>query len=136
MAKRITAAIEKTGAAVTHCPNLEQAENALNDLSFEAALFDLNLPDGESLDLLRRKLVPDYTLTVLMTGEGGVRSAVEALQLGAADYLAKPFDLDELPLVFANADQRRKMHGSANTKRNATKGKAKTFSSKVLLQRI
>lgn len=108
LSKRITAAIEKTGAAVTHCPNLEQAENALNDLSFEAALFDLNLPDGESLDLLRRKLVPDYTLTVLMTGEGGVRSAVEALQLGAADYLAKPFDLDELPLVFANADQRRK----------------------------
>ena len=38
LAKRITAAIEKTGAAVTHCPNLEQAENALNDLSFEAAL--------------------------------------------------------------------------------------------------
>ena len=108
LAKRITAAIEKTGAAVTHCQNLEQAQNALNDLSFEAALFDLNLPDGESLDLLRRKLVPEYTLTVLMTGEGGVRSAVEALQLGAADYLAKPFDLDELPLVFANADQRRK----------------------------
>ena len=108
LAKRITAAIEKTGADVTHCQNLEQAQNALNDLSFEAALFDLNLPDGESLDLLRRKLVPEYTLTVLMTGEGGVRSAVEALQLGAADYLAKPFDLDELPLVFANADQRRK----------------------------
>ena len=105
LAKRITASIEKTGAAVTHCQNLEQAENALNDLSFEAALFDLNLPDGESLDLFRRKLVPEYTLTVLMTGEGGVRSAVEALQLGAADYLAKPFDLDELPLVFANADQ-------------------------------
>jgi DNA-binding NtrC family response regulator len=108
LAKRITASIEKTGAAVTHCQNLEQARNALNDLSFEAALFDLNLPDGESLDLLRRKLVPEYTLSVLMTGEGGVRSAVEALQLGAADYLAKPFDLDELPLVFANADQRRK----------------------------
>ena len=108
LAKRITSAIEKTGAAVTHCQNLEQAQNALNDLSFEGALFDLNLPDGESLDLLRRKLVPEYTLTVLMTGEGGVRSAVEALQLGVADYLAKPFDLDELPLVFTNADQRRK----------------------------
>ena len=48
LTKRITAAIEKTGAAVTHCPNLEQAENALNDLSFEAALFDLNLPDGKA----------------------------------------------------------------------------------------
>ncbi|MBT3636753.1 MAG: sigma-54-dependent Fis family transcriptional regulator [Opitutae bacterium] len=108
LAKRITASIEKTGAAVTHCQNLKEAENAFRDLSFEAALFDLNLPDGESLDLLRRKVVPEYTLIVLMTGEGGVRSAVEALQLGAADYLAKPFDLDELPLVFANADQRRK----------------------------
>jgi DNA-binding NtrC family response regulator len=108
LARRITASLEKMGGAVTHCQNLEQAGNALNDLSFEAALFDLNLPDGESLDLLRRKLVPEYTLTVLMTGEGGIRSAVEALQLGAADYLAKPFDLDELPLVFANADQRRK----------------------------
>ena len=108
LARRITASIEKMGGAVTHCQNLEQAQNALNDLSFEAALFDLNLPDGESLDLFRRKLVPEYTLTVLMTGEGGIRSAVEALQLGAADYLAKPFDLDELPLVFANADRRRK----------------------------
>jgi DNA-binding NtrC family response regulator len=108
LAKRITASLEKMGGAVTHCQNLEQAGNALKDLSFEAALFDLNLPDGESLNLLRRKLVPEYTLTVLMTGEGGVRSAVEALQLGAADYLAKPFDLDELPLVFANSDQRRK----------------------------
>ena len=38
LAKRITAAIEKTGGAVTHCQNLEQAQNALNDLSFEAAL--------------------------------------------------------------------------------------------------
>ena len=108
LAKRITSSIEKMGGGVTHCPNLEEAQNALNELSFDAALFDLNLPDGESLDLLRRKLVPEYTLTVLMTGEGVVRSAVEALQLGAADYLAKPFDLDELPLVFANADQRRK----------------------------
>ena len=108
LAKLITSSIEKMGGGVTHCPNLEEAQNALKDLSFEAALFDLNLPDGESLDLLRRKLVPEYTLTVLMTGDGGVRSAVEALQLGAADYLAKPFDLDELPLVFANANQRRK----------------------------
>jgi two-component system, NtrC family, response regulator AtoC len=108
LAKRIGGAIEKMGGGVTHCQNLEEAQNALNDLSFEVALFDLNLPDGESLDLLRKKRVPEYTLTVLMTGEGGIRSAVEALQLGAADYLAKPFDLDELPLVFANADQRRK----------------------------
>ena len=67
LSKQITAFIEKREGNVTHCANLTEAENALNDLSFEAALFDLNLPDGESLDLLRRKIVPEYTLTVLMT---------------------------------------------------------------------
>ena len=43
-----------------------------------------------------------------MTGEGGIRSAVEAIQLGASDYLSKPFDLDELAYIFARADNRRK----------------------------
>ena len=108
LSKQISAFIENREGNVTHCTTLKEAENALNDLSFEAALFDLNLPDGESLDLLRHKLVSEYTLTILMTGEGGVRSAVEAIQLGAADYLSKPFDLSELPLVFANADKHRK----------------------------
>ena len=43
-----------------------------------------------------------------MTGEGGIRSAVEAIQLGASDYLSKPFDLDELAFVYAQADNRKK----------------------------
>ena len=42
LAKLITSSIEKMGGGVTHCPNLEEAQNALNDLSFDAALFDLN----------------------------------------------------------------------------------------------
>ena len=108
LARRLVSALERMGGEVTHCSSIEEARHALQDLSFEATLLDLNLPDGESLDLLREKLVPEYTLTVLMTGEGGVRSAVEALQLGADDYLAKPFDPDELPLVYAHADLRRK----------------------------
>jgi DNA-binding NtrC family response regulator len=38
-----------------------------------------------------------------MTGEGGIQSAVESIRLGAADYLSKPFDLDELPVVLQQA---------------------------------
>ena len=48
---------------------------------------DLNLPDGESLDLLRDQKIPSNTLTILMTAEGGIQSAVEAMRLGATDYL-------------------------------------------------
>ena len=108
LGKRIAAFLEKSGAEITHCQNLEEARRALNELSFDAALFDLNLPDGDSLELLREGIVPQNTSTVLMTGEGGIRSAVEAIQLGASDYLSKPFDLDELAYIFARADNRRK----------------------------
>ena len=108
LGKRIVAFLEKNGAEITHCQSLEEARRALTDLSFDAALFDLNLPDGDSLELLRDGIVPQNTSTVLMTGEGGIRSAVEAIQLGASDYLSKPFDLDELPYILARADNRKK----------------------------
>jgi DNA-binding NtrC family response regulator len=108
LAKQISSFLEKSGADVTHCQSLEEVRRTLPELSFDAALLDLNLPDGDSLELLREGIVPQNTSTVLMTGEGGIRSAVEAIQLGASDYLSKPFDLNELPYVFAQADNRRK----------------------------
>lgn len=106
--KRLQAKLENMGMEVTPCETLEEARAALASMRFEFALFDLNLPDGESLDLFRESLVPENTLTILMTGDGGVRSAVEAIRLGVADYLNKPFDLDELHLIFGNADNLRK----------------------------
>ncbi len=108
LGKQLCAFLEEKGAEITRCKSIEEARRMLNELSFDAALFDLNLPDGDCLELLREGIVPENTSTVLMTGEGGIRSAVEAIQLGASDYLSKPFDLDELPYVFAKADNRRK----------------------------
>ena len=107
--KRLQAKFEEMEVDVTACESLAEARSAFDSLHFDFALFDLNLPDGDSLELLRDGVVPESTLTILMTGEGGVRSAVEAIRLGAADYLNKPFDLDELRLIFANADSLRKL---------------------------
>ena len=106
--KRLQAKFEEMEVDVTACESLAEARSAFDSVHFDFALFDLNLPDGDSLELLRDGVVPESTLTILMTGEGGVRSAVEAIRLGAADYLNKPFDLDELRLIFANADSLRK----------------------------
>jgi DNA-binding NtrC family response regulator len=124
LAKQISSFLEKSGADVTHCQSLEEARRTLPELSFDAALLDLNLPDGDSLELLREGIVPQNTSTVLMTGEGGIRSAVEAIQLGASDYLSKPFDLDELPHVFAQADNRRKNIRLSQHKREQEKKKS------------
>lgn len=103
--KRLAAFLENEGAGVTATENIEGATNCLNDLHFDFALIDINLPDGSGIDLLRHKKVSANTSVVIMTAEGGVESAVEAMRLGASDYLRKPFDLEELPIIFKRCAQ-------------------------------
>jgi len=107
--KRLTGFLEQEGAEVTAANSLAAARNAVESLGFEAALLDVNLPDGRGTDLLRQKLFPPTTTVIVMTAEGGVAGAVEALQAGAADYLVKPFDPEELPLRFAQARRSRQV---------------------------
>ena len=108
LSKRLVAHLESVDAEVTSCSCLEEAEQILKSFSFDFALMDLNLPDGESLDLLRDQKIPSNTLTILMTAEGGIQSAVEAMRLGATDYLSKPFDIEEIPLLFLKSEKDRK----------------------------
>jgi len=103
LGKRIEAFLSGLAMEVTRVGTCAEAQTALKEIFFDFALFDLNLPDGDSLSLLRAGYIPDNTLCILMTGEGGVKAAVESIQLGAADYLSKPFDVEELPLVFRQA---------------------------------
>jgi two-component system response regulator AtoC len=103
LGKRIEAYLSDLGIDVTRVETCAAAKEALTEMLFDFALFDLNLPDGESLTLLKENKVPDNTLCIIMTGEGGIKSAVDAMRHGAVDYLSKPFDLEELPLVFQQA---------------------------------
>ena len=108
LSKRLIAQLESVDAEVTSCTSLEEAKDVLQSLSFDFALMDLNLPDGESLELLRNQVIPSNTIVILMTAEGGIKSAVEAMRLGATDYLSKPFDIQEIPLLFLKSDKQRK----------------------------
>lgn len=105
--RRIAAHLERGGVEVTPVGTLAEARAALGTLTFDFALFDVNLPDGRSLTLLADKVVPASVVTIVMTAEGGVAGAVEAMKRGAADYLVKPFDLDELAVRFARARRER-----------------------------
>lgn len=106
--RRLAAHLTSLDAEVTAVGTLAEARRVAKDLAFDYALLDINLPDGNSLDLLRTGILPENTAVVVMTAEGGIRTAVEALRLGAGDYLAKPFDLDALPLAFARCRQARR----------------------------
>ncbi|MFM9080488.1 MAG: sigma-54-dependent transcriptional regulator [Opitutaceae bacterium] len=101
--RRLEAHLTRLGAEVTCAGTLAEARQALAGLDFDFALVDVNLPDGRSLRLLEEKVVPASVVTVVMPADGGVAGAVEAMRLGAADYLVKPFDLDELAVKLGRA---------------------------------
>lgn len=98
--KRLAAHLRALGAEVTEAGRLEEARWALRELRFDFALVDLHLPDGEALALLREGAFSENTGVVVMTAFGGVKQAVEAMRLGAGDYLAKPFEPEELAVAF------------------------------------
>jgi DNA-binding NtrC family response regulator len=98
--KRLAAHLQALGASPTEAGSLAEARRLLAAMRFDFALIDLHLPDGEALELLREGAFSENTGVVVMTAFGGVKKAVEAMRLGAGDYLAKPFEPEELPLAF------------------------------------
>lgn len=105
--RRCVAYLRNVGADVTEVSCLAEARHALAEARFDFALADLHLPDGEALELLREQAFSENTGVVVMTAFGGVKKAVEAMRLGAGDYLAKPFELEELPLAFLRCHDHR-----------------------------
>ncbi len=106
--KRYAAHLESEGAEVTTVGSLREAVGALGGLDFDVVVLDVNLPDGKGTDLLREPRLGPSTSVVVLTATGGVGGAVEAMRLGAADYLTKPCDLDDLALRVLRA--RRSQH--------------------------
>jgi len=105
--RKLAAHLERLGADVTHADTVAAARRLVADLDFDFALVDVNLPDGLGLDLLREGAFRSSTGVVIMTAQGGIEGAVEAMRLGALDYLAKPFEPAVLPLVMRRARQAR-----------------------------
>ncbi|GKS77787.1 response regulator transcription factor [Acidovorax sp. SUPP950] len=100
--------LHQRGYAVDVCSSVAAAWSALRMERFDAVLLDLGLPDGDGAQLLRRlrhsppgapgaPALPDPALPVLiLTARDQVHQRIAGLDEGADDYLAKPFDVDEL----------------------------------------
>ncbi len=125
--KQIVAHLESLGAEVTGVGTLQAARQTLGDSSFDFALLDVNLPDGRGTTLLEDKTFPPTTGVIVMTADGGVAGAVEAMRRGALDYLVKPFDVAELPLVIARGRRTRQAARLGEHRREAEAGDALYF---------
>jgi DNA-binding response OmpR family regulator len=85
------------GFAVDRVGSAEQAEAALATEEFDLALIDIGLPKSDGLSLVRRLRRAGSDLPVLiLTARDGLADRVDALDLGADDYLTKPFELPEV----------------------------------------
>jgi DNA-binding response OmpR family regulator len=113
--KRVAAHLARLGAVVTECSTLSEARRLIDTVRFEFALVDLHLPDGSVLQLLREGIFSENTGVVVMTAFGGIKEAVDAIRLGAGDYLTKPFEPDQLPLAFQRCRSARRGPGARNT---------------------
>jgi two-component system, NtrC family, response regulator len=82
-----------------------EAFAALSSGSFNAALVDLKLPDSDGMTILKRiKQVQPECEVIIITGYSTVKSAIEAIQLGAFDYVEKPFiDIEEMEKLLEKA---------------------------------
>lgn len=84
--------LERAGFETTRCSSGEQAVEALRARNWDALVTDIRMPAMSGTDLLRQALVLRPSLAVVMvTAFGTVTDAVEAIRLGATDYLLKPF---------------------------------------------
>lgn len=97
IASGLAATLKAAGYAVDVCGTLGQASAALQVEAFDLVLLDLNLPDGDGIDWLRRLRASGQPMPVLiMTARDALPDRVAGLDQGADDYIVKPFEPEEL----------------------------------------
>src|SRR3954464_9152829 len=100
--------LPRLGHDVTVCPDGSAALKALEKGSFDAALLDLKMPGLTGIEVLGKiKQISPETEVIILTGHATVDTAVQALRLGAFDYLTKPCKWAELEVILARIAERR-----------------------------
>ena len=96
--------LTEEGYNVEVADNGESGLEAVRNHIFDLVITDLKMPKLSGFDLLKgiKEISPD-TIVVIITAFGTTESAVEAMKLGAFDYIQKPFKIDDIRLIVKNA---------------------------------
>jgi DNA-binding NtrC family response regulator len=96
--------LTEAGHEVDEAPNGNAAIERLRNRHFDVVLTDLRMGGSDGMDVLRStKASHPNTAVILMTAFGSVTTAVEAMKIGAFDYVQKPFELEEMELKIDKA---------------------------------
>jgi DNA-binding NtrC family response regulator len=100
--------LPRLGHEVTVCPDGRAALKALEKGSFDAAILDLRMPGMTGIEVLEHlKGVSPDTEAVVMTGHASMETAIEAVRLGAFDYITKPCKLAQIETVLLKVAEKR-----------------------------
>lgn len=87
----------RKGFEVSSVSSVSDARSRIEDASFDLILSDLRLPDGDGIDLLKWIKENNFVIPlIMMTSYAEIQTAVQAIKLGASDYIAKPLNPEEL----------------------------------------
>jgi two-component system, OmpR family, response regulator MprA len=118
VASGIKLGLSNAGYAVDWVGSGERAEEVLRTEVFDAAIIDIGLPHMDGLELTRRLRRPEmashHTPVLILTARDALHDRVQGLDLGADDYMIKPFELPELLARLRALLRRRPPRGSAS----------------------
>lgn len=93
----LTLALKRAGHEVCSAETAKEVQDAIGQRSFDLLILDLGLPDGSGLDVLRTIRSSGLSLFVMIvSARDAINDRIEGLNLGADDYITKPFELSEL----------------------------------------
>ncbi len=99
------------GLQVATARSVREAREQLAERTPDLVLCDMMMPDGNGLDLLKEiKGGESRTSVIMMTAYTSTKNAIDAMKLGAYDYVPKPFDIDELKAVLQRALEKNRLY--------------------------
>ncbi len=102
--------LERLGYRVQAAPDGEAALRKLEESNVDVLLCDINMPRIDGMEVLRRiHERPNPPEVIMLTGQATVETAVEAMKLGAYDYLTKPYRINELDVRVRQAAEKRRL---------------------------
>lgn len=101
--------LDEHGYTCTIAINGDDALNKLATEDFDVALVDIRMPGISGMEVLKKiRLNHSHTAAIMITAVNDVNTAVEAMKLGALDYIVKPFDLDKVTATIGAVLQTKK----------------------------
>jgi two-component system response regulator AtoC len=116
--KGLEESIKDLGGETRSVGTVKEAARAVEEFDPRLLIVDIHLPDGDGIEILRaaRETDPDRE-GIVITGQGSIDNAIEALRAGAVDYLLKPLRPAQLEVVFNRLADRRRLEFEVETLR-------------------